>query len=522
MATSRAFKRKSKRDDTPLTTHQPLPEKPPSIEEDDQPTVARFLAMIGLFLTVLGFLAMFAHLWQRTSAISPDWGFRFATVGLCLLLYHTFVESDFQFRRLYGFAALALIVVGIVLRLMAFRTAPASDPGKFMNWFLLYGLPALSIGLIAITCVLRNEDDPQFRPVLLNATGIVGALLIAVAVVQGLRDLHSLATEGTALLILGLLYVSAFIGQSEEASERAYYAAVGLGALGAIGLVGGIVASALPGSNFFVPRGLIIIGMSLVYLTISLGICCDWPVIVIARREVTAYFYSPVGYLVFLGMTVVGGFSFYLFADRMIGEGGFEPVVGVYIFAIVPVIAQMFIYPVITMRLFSEEQQSGTLEVLLTAPVNEISVVLGKFLAAWIFYMMTWLPWWFYLVSMRYVGRESFDYLPIISFSAALAVVSAGLLAMGLFFSAMTSNQIIAAVLTFVGVMMHLVFYFVGNQFQAEGGALSEVFRAINFLDLWQNTLSGIIAPRYLMFHASVAVFFVFSTVKLLESRRWS
>ncbi len=264
--------------------------------------------------------------------------------------------------------------------------------------------------------------------------------------------------------------------------------------------------------------------MSVVYLAVSIGICCDWPIVVLARRDLASYLYSPVGYLVFIGITLLGGYSFYQFAGMIVinaaeGRAAMEPIVARYIFNILPVFVQMFIVPVLTMRLLSEENRSGTLEVLMTAPVNELSVVLAKFIACWIVYMLTWIPFWLYMVSLRYFGNEPFDYLPILSFTLALATISAGLVAMGLFFSSLTSNQIIAAVLTFVGVMLHLVMYFLLED--VRNSTIAEVLTYMNFFNLWQNSLGGNIAPRYLVFHCSVAVFFLFATVKVLESRKW-
>ena len=68
------------------------------------------------------------------------------------------------------------------------------------------------------------------------------------------------------------------------------------------------------------------------------------------------------------------------------------------------------------MRVFSEEKRTGTLEMMLTAPVNEITLLVAKFLAAWIFYLLTWLPLWLFLVGMRALGAEEFDYRPVLSF----------------------------------------------------------------------------------------------------------
>lgn len=529
MASSRAIKKK--RDDTALTNYQPMPERAPSVERVEPPTIARIVAMIGLFLTVLGALAMLAPRIGRVSGIiTPDWGYRIGSVGILLLLYHAFIERDLQFRRLYGFLGLALVVGGVALRVLAFRAG-------YMTTFAYYGLPCLAMGLIVVLAVIRNETEPSFRNLLLNTIGVVGGVMILFAAVMGLRRAEFLPGEGIVLLVLGIFYVSSYIGQQETGSERAHYASLGLGGFGVVGFLVGVLCSSVPDgyflspyNNFFIPSGLILISVSIICMAISLGISCDWPVIVLTRRDLAAYFYSPIAYLIFFGMIVVGGFMFMFFVDQLISDpadfrrgGGIrEPIVGQYIFSIWVVIMQMFIIAALTMRLFSEEKRTGTLEVLLTAPVNEISIVVGKFLACWIFYLFTWLPWWLFLVALRYMGNEEFDYRPVLSFMAALAAASAGLLAMGMFFSSMTSNQIIAAVLTFVGTLSHLVFYFVRHQFTPEGTALHEVFRFANFLDLWLSALDGALAPRYLIFHVSVAVFFLFATVKMLESRKWS
>ena len=166
--------------DFPPPMWESIPERAPSVEHDDRPTVARILAMMGLFLLVLGALAMAAPSWMkqvdgqppRTSLISPAWGFFFATIGLCLLLYHVFCERDVQFRRLYAFAGLALIIGGVALRILAMRS------GGSLTWFMLGGLPGLLIGAIVLTAVIRNESDDFFRNLLMNVCGAVAILIV--------------------------------------------------------------------------------------------------------------------------------------------------------------------------------------------------------------------------------------------------------------------------------------------------------------------------------------------------------
>jgi ABC-2 type transport system permease protein len=516
MSTSRAIK--PKRDDTLMSNWESMPERAPSIERPDKPIVARILAMIGLFFFVLGGLAITYPLWRTGTAILGfGWGFFFGSIGLCLILFHAFAERDFQFRRLYAFAGLALMIAGVVLRLIAFAKA------AHMNWYLICGVPALSVGLVILIAVIRNETEASFRMLLLNIIGALAGLMIVFSIGWGLRFNDFLAGEGAIMMVLGLCYACTYIAMHDN-RDHGYYAGLILGVLGLIGFGAGLVRSLLPESNFLVPSGLVLMGMSLTYFVIALAICVDWPVIVLARRELAAYFYSPLAYLVLIGQLIFGWIMFIFFVDtiREVGDRGqlFEPIIGNYIFSIIPVIVQMFFVPALTMRLLSEEKRSGTLEVLMTAPVNEISVVLGKFFAAWIFYMLLWLPSWIFLISLRYIGGEEFDYRPVLSFTVAMAAISAGFLAMGLFMSSLTNNQIIAAVFTFVGVMAHLVFYII--KFQSFAAPFSEILTFVNYLDFMLDSLQGIVAPRFFIFHASVAVFFLFATMKVLESRKWA
>lgn len=532
MSTSKAIK--PRRDEAPLPQWESMPERAPSIEREEAPLFARVLAMIGLFLLVLGSLAMLAPIWQRVTIITPGVGFFLATLGSALILYHVYVEKDFQFRRMYAILGLAFLLGAVVLRIFAFRNGPPSDPGRWIFWYFAAGLPGFFVGLIMVVGVVRNESDASFRNLLINIVGLVGVLQAAFGLVRGVVAGDDFAHgETIVLMLIGLIYISAYIGLQDPLSDRGYKAALGLGAAGLAGLVIGVVFSLMPAAaisarvpepNYFVPGGLIMMGMSLLYVAISLAICVDWSIVVLARRELASYFFSPVAYLVLIGQLVFAWvmFAFFLADLRDPRRGGLpEPIIIHYVVNIIPVFVMMFFVPAITMRLLSEEKRSATLEVMLTAPVNELSLVLGKFIAAWTAYMMLWLPWWLFLVSLRYFGHEEFDYRPVLSFMVAQAVISAGFISMGLFCSSMTSNQIIAAVFTFVGMMAHLVIYFAQGMQWFAGNAVGEMMSYVNFVDLWIESLRGTIAPRLLVFHVSVAVFFLFATVKVLEARKW-
>ncbi len=503
-----------RRDETMLDGWESMPERAPSVVAEDKPLMARAMALFGLFLLVAGGLSMATG----RAFLTPGQGFFVASIGVYLLLIHVFAERDEVFRRLYSVLGLFLIGIGGVLRLMAMSEERA-------GWFMLAGVPALAIGAVILLAMLRSETEAGWRTIMLYTLAGVGAVLIAIGMIRGLINPDYLPGEGGVLLILGLLYGGSFLGLQPTDSDAGFYTGLALGAAGILGVAAGLIRSLTPESTFLVPSGLILIGMSVAYIAVALGACVDWPFVVIARRELAAYFYSPIAYLVFVGLLVTGWIMFAQFTASLFirsQEGGVpEPIVLRYVVSIISVFVQMFVIPIITMRLFSEENRTGSLEVLLTAPVNETSVVVGKFLAAWIFYLLLWAPWWLFLVSLRYVGGAEFEYRPVLSFTLALAASSAGLIAMGVFFSSLTKNQIIAAVFTFVGLVAHLALFFVREFSGTASGATAEMAISVNFINLWIDSLQGIVAPRILAIHVAIAIFFLFATVKVLEARKW-
>jgi hypothetical protein len=522
MSTSRAVK--PRRGDTLLTNWQPTPDQAPSKVREEQPTVARIIALIGLFLILVGLIPVFYMLLriERAPIIGPALGFMFATTGILLVICHACVDRDRVFRRMYAYLGLLAIALAIILRVIPVQ-------GVYGARFAVAGFPALLLGLILLVATVRLETERQWRTILLAVLGIVGAVEILAAVFVGVfAHLPFLAGEGGVHLVMGLLFVGAFIAQ-QDSDEIAYYAGAGLALVGLIAFGGGLIRSLLPDSIFFVPNGLILMSAGAAYLAVAAGVCLDWPIVVLTRRELSAYFYSPVGYLVLVGMLLLGWYNFNRFLWRITVSSAvpgaqpmFEPIVAEYFFALLPVIVQIFLVPAITMRLVAEEQRTGTLEVLLTAPVNTTVVVVSKFLAAWVFYLLTWMPFWLFLVALWYMGDTQFDYRPLLSFNLAMLSVSAGFIAMGLFFSALTRNQIIAAVLTFVGMIAHLGTYLARYEARlSQGSLLYEVLTYVSYLDLWLNALEGVFAPRYLVFHLSVAVFFLYVTVQILEARKW-
>jgi ABC-type transport system involved in multi-copper enzyme maturation permease subunit len=256
--------------------------------------------------------------------------------------------------------------------------------------------------------------------------------------------------------------------------------------------------------------------------------CSQRPLAAMTRRELGAFFYSPMAYIVLVGFTVISwaGYLFFVFQLTSEEQPLMEPIVRYYIFSILPVITMVFVVPVLTMRLLSEEHRTGTMEVLLTAPVQEPTVVLSKFLAGLIMYLAVWAPFFLLLVGL-WIGAKPFDVYPLLAFTFGLVVSGMGFVSMGLFFSSLTRNQVASGVLSFaVMLCLTMAYMFKGlpERFLGAGdeaafwtGLLSH----ISYLDYWFGAIQGKLQPIPLVFFASMTVFFLFVSVKVLESRKW-
>jgi len=516
---------KPKRDESSaLSGWESVKEQAPSVVRADQPIVTRWIAVVGLMLATVGASALIASWWGRPYLVGPGLGFFFLALGVAGLLLHAFNEKDHQYRRLYAGLG-ALLLVGAVFA----AVAPIGE--EVGRLFVPMGVPFLFLALLFLMSFARNETDVVLRTFTVRLLGAAGLLMIVVALLFsniGSEFELFLLTKGTLLLVLGLLYVAAFIGMQEPGSDTGYWAGLGLGVVGILLVLNGVIRPIFSDRFTLVPAGVLLIYLGLEYFLLAVGICSDNTLVVLTRRELAAFFYSPIAYIILIGLTIVGWFLFVQFVNRIaaqsesaFGQPMLEPIVAQYIFTLIPVICVIFVVPVLTMRLFSEELRTGTLEVLLTAPVKEWQIVLSKFLAAFRFYLLAWYPWGLYLLALRVEGGQEFDVRPLLSFFVALAVTGAGFLSLGVFFSSLTRSQIAAAILTFMGMVLMLGIFF----FKADLGQDTvwyTVLNYISFIDLWYMSVTGSLAPRFLLFHLSACVFFLFLTTKVLDARKWT
>jgi len=245
------------------------------------------------------------------------------------------------------------------------------------------------------------------------------------------------------------------------------------------------------------------------------------------RREFSAYFFSPIGYAVlFLFLAIMG----YLFA-LSVGELTAEDPYGIstsmeilvnniafwLVFAIIP--------PLLTMRLFAEERATGTIEMLLTAPLHDWQVVISKFLACYAFFLVLWLPTLLYLPVLldwqpwsRQVG---IDPGPVWTTYLGVALVGAMFLSLGMFVSSLVRSQMVAALISLALGLGFMVLAFAEPYLDPAGAARQVAFFISVPLHFARNFSRGLLDTRQLVLYGSVTLLCIFLTVRSLESRRW-
>lgn len=245
------------------------------------------------------------------------------------------------------------------------------------------------------------------------------------------------------------------------------------------------------------------------------------PFLLIWGRELLAFFLSPVAYVVGIFFLIVMGYSFWLLATLLTDGPAGISVMGELFGSLFFWMPMLIVCPVITMRLIAEEKRSGTMETLLTAPVGEGSVVAGKFAAAYTFYLSLWIPTLVYAFVLRRFSAESapLDLGPLVGGYIGAAVVGALYVAAGVFCSALTSNQVVAAMASFALLTVLFFTGFLGDVTHHE--LLRQVFNHASSVKHMQDYARGTIDTRSIVFHLSGASLLLFAATRVLEARRW-
>ncbi len=231
----------------------------------------------------------------------------------------------------------------------------------------------------------------------------------------------------------------------------------------------------------------------------------------IASRELNAYFVSPVAYVVSAAFLLVTGLLFSLIITSTMDaslRGTFSNITFILV----------LLAPALTMRLLAEEQRMGTLELLLTSPIHDWQVVVGKFLGSFIlFIVMLLAPTLLYVVLLMAFGTPDFG--PIIASYLGVLLLGGAFMAIGVFTSSLTQNQIIAYIL---GLVILLVLWIAGSISQiVGGGAVGDAVSYLAITQHYDSFLTGVIDTPNVIYPLSVIVVSLFLATQVLQTRRW-
>src|SRR4051812_4004387 len=250
-------------------------------------------------------------------------------------------------------------------------------------------------------------------------------------------------------------------------------------------------------------------------------------ILAIAHKELKSYFASPIAYIVIGFFALLFGYFFYallVFFERqsmqMAGLGGAQSV-NVNEQMIRPVflnasVILLFVLPMITMRTYSEEKRSGTIELLLTAPLTDFQIIMGKFLGAMGLFaamMVVTVP---HVLILFAFGHP--EWKPIVTSYLGLLLFGGCFISLGLFISSLTNNQIVAAVVTFSVFLMLWVINWLGS---VSTGWVADVTNYLSIIDQLDDFTKGVIDTSHLIYYLSFISFGLFLTAKAVDTERW-
>lgn len=229
------------------------------------------------------------------------------------------------------------------------------------------------------------------------------------------------------------------------------------------------------------------------------------------KRDLKAYFTSPLGYVFIAAFLAVMNAFFYIYNV----DQAYSQLSSVFNFMVYTLI---FVTPLLTMRLFSEEFKQKTDQLLLTSPVKVRSIVFGKFLAALSIFAIALAVTLLYVVIIASHGQPNVREL--LANYLAIFCVAAAFISIGVFISSLTENQLVSAVLT---LAVFLILYLIDTSgFGAQSAFLNNLLYSISLFVRYTTISNGVLALSDLVFYVSVAAIFIFATTRVIEKKRWS
>jgi ABC-2 type transport system permease protein len=250
-------------------------------------------------------------------------------------------------------------------------------------------------------------------------------------------------------------------------------------------------------------------------------------ILAIANKEWRSYFASPIGYIVLGLFSLLYGYFFYVFllyfARASLQSGGFganqpmninQDMIRLLMQNVT--ILVLFIMPMVTMRTYAEEKRSGTIELLLTSPLTDFQIVMGKFLGALALWVAALAVSLVHIALLFVYGSP--EWKPILSGYLGLLLFGGSIISVGLFISSLTKNQIVAGVATFAVVLFMWMINWVGTY---GGPTFERVAEYLSVIQHFDDFSKGIIDTTHLVYYLSFITFGLFLTAKAVDSERW-
>jgi len=247
------------------------------------------------------------------------------------------------------------------------------------------------------------------------------------------------------------------------------------------------------------------------------------PFYTLMRRELGAYFISLTGYIIIAAVSFLLGLSFVVLLVKLEQEPTAIPVTELFYVTQFFWLILLLSTPVITMRLFAQEKASGTFETLMTTPVSELQVVLAKFSAGLIFYVVTWLPLLACLLIVRHFSNEAAPFDAGIVASTFLGIVLLGglFVSLGCCASALTRSQVSAAMITLMACACVFCIGVLADRSPSQNDWQAQLLSSLAFFEQMHDFARGVIDTRPIILYVSLTLFFLFVTLRIVESRRW-
>ena len=252
-------------------------------------------------------------------------------------------------------------------------------------------------------------------------------------------------------------------------------------------------------------------------------------ILAIAHKELKSYFSSPIAYIVIglwalmYGYFFVAILSFFVRQSMQMGQFGMQgpQAMNVNQQLIRPLLQNvliliLFLMPMVTMRAYAEEKRSGTIELLLTSPLTDFQIIVGKFLGAMALYGVMLAVTLIHLGLLFVYGRP--EWKPIVTAYIGLLLMGGCFIATGLFISSLTRNQIVAGMVTFAVFLMLWIITWIGS---FSGPTVDKLTQYLSIVDHYDDFGKGVLDTTHLVYYVSFITFGLFLTAKSVDSERW-